>query len=102
MDQQMTAIAQLQERVRAHDEDIARHDQHLAKLDETVSELRSAIAAVATKDDILRLSQNIDTKFNTQLRDAHNSIPAKIGLWITGGSVIVALGGLLLSIARHG
>lgn len=98
----MTAIAQLQERVRAHDEDIARHDQHLAKLDETVSELRSAIAAVATKDDILRLSQNIDTKFNTQLRDAHNSIPAKIGLWITGGSVIVALGGLLLSIARHG
>lgn len=95
----MTAIAQLQERVRAHDEDIARHDQHLIKLDETVSELRSAIAAVATKDDILRLSQNIDTKFNTQLRDAHNSIPTKIGLVLTAGSVLVAIIALFM---RHG
>jgi len=97
----MTAIVELRERVRAHDEDIARHDQHLAKLDETVSELRAAIATVATKDDILKLSQNIDDKFSTQLRDAHNSIPGKIGLWITGGSVLVAVVGLLLSLARH-
>lgn len=102
MDQHMVAIAELRERVRGHDEDIARHDQHLAKLDETVAELRTAIAGVATKDDILKLSQNIDQKFNRQLTDAHNSIPAKIGLWITGGSVLVAVVGLLLSLAHHG
>jgi hypothetical protein len=99
MDQHMTAIVELRERVRAHDEDIARHDQHLAKLDETVSELRMAIATVATKDDILSLSRNIDEKFNRQLSDAHNSIPAKIGLWLTGGAVLVSVIALFL---RHG
>jgi phage shock protein A len=99
MDQHMTAIVELRERVRAHDEDIARHDQHLAKLDETVSELRAAIATVATKDDIMKLSRNIDDKFSAQLRDAHNSIPAKIGLWLTGGSVLVAVIAMFM---RHG
>ncbi|MFM0263336.1 hypothetical protein [Paraburkholderia sediminicola] len=95
----MTAITQLQERVRAHDEDIARHDQRLAKLDETVVELRMAIATVATKDDILGLSRNIDEKFNQQLKDAHNSIPTKVGLWLTAGSVLVAIIALFI---RHG
>lgn len=95
----MTAIVELRERVRAHDEDIARHDQHLAKLDETVVELRMAIATVATKDDIVRLSRNIDEKFNQQLKDAHNSIPTKVGLWLTAGSVLVAIIALFI---RHG
>jgi hypothetical protein len=99
MDQHMAAIVELRERVRAHDEDIARHDQHLAKLDETCAELRTAIATVATKDDIFRLSQNIDQKFSKQLSDAHNSIPAWIGLILTGGSVVVAI---ITLFARHG
>jgi hypothetical protein len=99
MDQHMTAIVELRERVRAHDEDIARHDQHLAKLDETVVELRMAIATVATKDDIIGLSRNIDEKFNQQLKDAHNSIPTKVGLWLTAGSVLVAIIALFI---RHG
>jgi phage shock protein A len=96
----MAAIVELRERVRAHDEDIARHDQHLAKLDETVAELRTAIAIVATKDDILHLSRNIDEKFNKQLTDAHNSIPGKIGLFLTGGSVLIAV--ITLFLAHHG
>lgn len=99
MDQHMTAIVELRERVRAHDEDIARHDQHLAKLDETVVELRMAIVTVATKDDIAKLSRNIDEKFNQQLKDAHNSIPTKIGLLLTAGSVLVAIIALFL---HHG
>lgn len=99
----MTAIVELRERVRAHDEDIARHDQHLAKLDETVAELRTAIATVATKDDILRLSQNIDGKFNGLLKDAQRSIPERVALLFAGGMFLIALVGLVVNLTHgHG
>lgn len=93
------AIAELRERVRGHTEDIERHETNISKLNETVGVLREAVAKVATKDDILGLSRNIDEKYNTQLRDAHNSIPTKIGLWLTAGSVLVAVIALFL---HHG
>jgi hypothetical protein len=99
MDQHMADIVQIRERLRAHDEDIARHDQHLAKLDETVAELRTAIATVATKDDIYQLSRNIDEKFSGQLKEAQASLPGKIGLLLTAGSILVALISLY---AHHG
>lgn len=100
--EQVKALAELRARIDGHDEDIARHDSMISKLNEAVTVLREAVAKVATKDDILKLSQNIDDKFSTQLRDAHNSIPAKLGVILTGGSVLVALITLILSFARHG
>lgn len=96
------AIAALKARIDGHDGDIARHDSMILKLNETVAVLREAVAKVATKDDILKLSQNIDDKFSTQLRDAHNSIPARLGVILTAGSVLVAFATLILSFARHG
>lgn len=100
--EQVKALAELRARIDGHDSDIARHDSMISKLNEAVTVLREAVAKVATKDDILKLSQNIDDKFSTQLRDAHNSIPAKLGVILTGGSVLVALITLILSFARHG
>jgi chromosome segregation ATPase len=93
------AIAELRARIEGHDESIDRHEVNISKLNETVGVLREAVAKVATKDDILGLSRNIDEKYNTQLRDAHNSIPTKIGLWLTAGSVLVAVIALFL---HHG
>lgn len=91
-------IAELRTRVEGHDDAIGKLETRVGKHDEIIAELRTAIASVATKDDILSLSRNIDEKFNRQLRDAHNSIPAWIGLMLTAGSVIVAV----ITLAHHG
>jgi hypothetical protein len=96
------AIAELRARLNGHDEDIARHELMIGKLNETVTVMREAIAKVATKDDVMRLSDNIDEKFNKQLSDAHNSIPAKIGILLSAGSVLVMVIGLILSVVHHG
>jgi len=96
----MVAIAELRERLRGHDEDIARHEKHLHKLDETVSELRTAIAKVATKDDVAALRQDVTNTFYQQLRDANSSIPGKIGILITGGSLIIMI--ISLYLKSHG
>lgn len=99
--QHAEAIAELRARLNSHDEDIARHENMINKLNETVAVIREAVAKVATKDDVLALSRNIDDKFNKQLADAHNSIPAKIGLWITGGSVLLTAIIAVLSAVKH-
>lgn len=96
------AIAEIRARLNNHDEDIARHELMIGKLNETVAVIREAVAKVATKDDVMSLSRNIDEKFNNQLAAANNSIPAKLGLWLTGGSVLVMVIGLLVSIIHHG
>jgi DNA repair ATPase RecN len=100
MDPHMTAIVELRERVRAHDEDIARHDQHLVKLDETVSELRAAIATVATKDDINKLRVDISEKFGQRMTDALNAIPAKWAAIFAGGLMLVEI--ISLFVKSHG
>ena len=92
------AIAELRARLNSHDEDLARHESMIEKLNEAVTLIRETCAKVATKDDVMKLSQNIDEKFNRQLSDAHNSIPAKVGLWITGGSVLLTAIIAILSI----
>jgi hypothetical protein len=102
MDHNMAAIAELRERVEGHAEAIEKLDSRVTRHDEIIANLREAVAKVATKDDILKLSQNIDDKYSSQLRDAHNSIPAKFGLILTGGSVLIALITLVVSFARHG
>lgn len=96
----MTAIVELRERVRAHDEDIARHDQHLAKLDETVNALRTALATVSTKDDINKLRLDINEKFDRRLTDAFNAIPAKWAAIFAGGLMIVEI--ISLFVKNHG
>lgn len=95
------AIAEIRARLTGHDEDIQRHEQMIGKLNETVAVIREAVAKVATKDDVMSLSRNIDEKFNKQLSDAHNSIPAKVGLWITGGSVLLTAIIAVLSAVKH-
>lgn len=79
---------------------LTRTEQATERMSEAITVLREAVAKVATKDDILKLSQNIDDKFNTQLRDAHNSIPTKIGLLIAAAALIAPIVSLFLS--RHG
>jgi ParB-like chromosome segregation protein Spo0J len=96
------AIAELRARLNGHDEDIARHEFMIGKLNETMAVMREAVAKVATKDDVMSLSRNIDEKFNKQLSDAHNSIPGKIGLWLTGGSLVMMGIGLLMTLVHHG
>lgn len=96
------AIAELRTRIEGHDDALEKLDARVTRHDEIIASLREAVAKVATKDDIAELRKDINESYSTQMRDAHNSIPAKIGLWITGGSVLVAVVGLLLSIARHG
>lgn len=81
---------------------LTRTEQAAERMSEAITVLREAVAKVATKDDILKLSQNIDDKFSTQLRDAHNSIPARFGVILTAGSVLVAFATLILSFAHHG
>lgn len=93
------AISELRARVKGHDADIQRHDTMIAKLNETVGVLREAVAGLATKDDILKLSQNIDNKFNVQLAQANASIPAKVGIFISAASVVVMLISLYM---KHG
>ncbi|WP_221307250.1 hypothetical protein [Paraburkholderia atlantica] len=95
----MAAIAELRERVRAHDEDIARHDKHLERLDSAVCELRESLAKVATKDDILGLRVDISEKFDKRLTDALNAIPAKWAAIFAGGLMIVEIISLFL---KHG
>jgi DNA repair ATPase RecN len=96
----MAEIVALKERVKAHDEDIARHDAHLEKLDETVAELRTAIATVATKDDINRLRVDINEKFSTHLSNALDAIPGKWAAIFAGGLMLVEI--VSLFVKSHG
>jgi predicted nucleic acid-binding Zn-ribbon protein len=94
------AIAEVRARVDGHDEDIARHERHIAKLDEAVILLREGMARVATKDDISGLRRDLDERHATQLTQAQNSIPGKIGILLTGGSLVVML--ITLFLNHHG
>jgi predicted nucleic acid-binding Zn-ribbon protein len=97
---QAQAIAELRMRVNGHDDDIARHEKHIAKLDEAVTVLREGMARVATKDDISGLRRDLDERHAKQLTQAQDSIPGKIGLLLTGGSLVVML--ITLFLNHHG
>lgn len=95
------ALAALREQTRGHEEEHARHRAHFAKLDEQVAILRETMASVATKDDIMALRKDVASQFNQNLRDAHNSVPAKMTMLFGGAMFLIALVGLVINL-RHG
>ena len=99
MDQNMM-IAELRARADATDDAIEKLDARVTRHDEIIASLREAVAKVATKDDIADLRKDINETYATQMRDAHNSIPAKIGLLIAAAGVLVPIAALF--IAHHG
>lgn len=92
-------IAELRARADATDDAIEKLDSRVTRHDEIIATLREAVAKVATKDDIVLLRADISKTYAEQMRDAHNSIPTKIGLLLTAGSVLVAVIALFL---HHG
>lgn len=87
------AIAALEGRIAAHDDMLERHDAHLQKLDETVGNIRQILGGLATKGDILALSNKISDFNEKQLIQAQESIPGK---WAAYG----AMGLFLLSVLQ--
>lgn len=96
----MAAIAELRARQDAADGAIERLDERVTRHDEIISSLREAVAKVATKDDISALRQDVTNTFYQQLRDANSSVPGKIGVLLTGGSLVIMLVSLYLK--SHG
>lgn len=94
------AIAELRARQDATDNAIERLDERVTRHDEIISSLREAVAKVATKDDISELRKDINDTYATQMRDAHNSIPTKIGLLISAAALIAPI--VALFVMRHG
>lgn len=84
-------IAELKTRADATDEAIAKLDQRVTRHDEIIGALREAVANVATKEDVAALRDDINKTFYQQLKEAHNSIPGKVGLLIALGSLIVTI-----------
>jgi septal ring factor EnvC (AmiA/AmiB activator) len=99
MDQAMM-IVELRARADATDDAIEKLDSRVNRHDEIIASLREAVAKVATKDDITELRKDINQTYAEQMRDAHNSIPTKIGLLIAAGSLLVTL--LALFLPHHG
>lgn len=100
MDQHMAAIAELRARQEATNEAVEKLETRVTKHDEIIASLREAVAKVATKDDITELRKDINESYAIQMRDAHNSIPAKIGLIIAAAGVLVPI--IALFVSRHG
>jgi len=84
-------IAELRTRAEANEAAIEKLDARVTRHDEIIAELRTAIAQVATKEDVAALREDINTTFYTQLKEAHASIPAKVGLLIAAGSLLVTV-----------
>lgn len=95
------AISELKARLSSHDDTLERHERHLAKLDETVIMLREGLMTVAKKDDIADLRKDINEQVQRNMRDAHNSIPARFAAVCGAGMFLIALVTLFLNV-RHG
>jgi septal ring factor EnvC (AmiA/AmiB activator) len=85
------AIAALQARVTGHDTMLAAINAHMSKQDEQIGQIRETLGGLATKGDILDLTNKISGFNEQQLRQAHNSIPAKFAAAFSGGMFILAL-----------
>ncbi|MEM5294254.1 hypothetical protein VSR82_07910 [Burkholderia sp. JPY481] len=99
MDQAML-IAELRARQDAADGAIEKLDARVTRHDEIIGELREAVAKVATKDDVAALRKDINETFYQQLKEAHSSIPAKIGLLIAAAALIAPI--VALFVSHHG
>lgn len=96
------AIAALEARMDGNEKRLTGTERAIEKLNESVAMLREAVAKVATKDDIIKLAEKIDEKFDRQLRDARNSIPGKVAA-VTGGAMfLLTLVTVVVNVLRHG
>lgn len=91
------AIAALEARMDSNEARVSRIEHVQEQMSEAIVMLRETVAKVATKDDIIQLSRNVDEKFGQQLTQAHNSMPAKISMVFMGVSLLIAFAGLLLT-----
>lgn len=98
----VAAIAAINARLEGHSAMLARHDAHLIKLDETIASMREAMGRVATKDDIVDLRKDINTMFTTQMTNAHNSVPTKVAVAISGFMGLLTLLSFALKYLPHG
>jgi hypothetical protein len=89
--QHAAAIAALEARVAGHDTMLEQHSAHMLRLDDAIGSIRETLGGLATKGDILDLSNKISGFNNQQLLQAHNSIPAKFAAAFSGGMFILAL-----------
>jgi predicted nucleic acid-binding Zn-ribbon protein len=87
--EQARAIAALEARATGHDNMLAQHTLHLHRHDEQIAAIRETLGGLATKGDILDLRRDISTFNEQQMRDAHNSIPAKFGMICAGGMFLL-------------
>lgn len=94
------AIAELRERVNGHNDAIEKLETRVTRHDEIIGELREAVAKVATKDDVAALRKDISETFYSNLKEAHSSIPGRIGLLIAAGSLVVTV--VALFVSHHG
>lgn len=98
----MAAIAAIHARLDGHSTMLARHDAHLMKLDETIASMREAMGRVATKDDIVDLRKDINGMFVTQMNNAHNSMPTRVAVMISGFMAVLAALSFALKYLPHG
>jgi uncharacterized coiled-coil protein SlyX len=91
------AITRLEGRMEGAELRITQHDTAIGKLNEAVTVIREAIAKVATKDDIIELSRTISQQHTQELRDAHNSVPARIMMIVSLVTLALGLAGFALA-----
>ncbi len=89
--QHSAAIAALEARVTGHDTMLSAINAHMGRQDEAIGQIRETLGGLATKGDILDLSNKISGFNQQQLMQAHNSIPAKFAAAFSGGMFILAL-----------
>ncbi|HJQ13092.1 MAG TPA: hypothetical protein VJ840_18815 [Gemmatimonadaceae bacterium] len=90
-------IAALEARMDSSEARQSRIEDVQERMGEAIVMLREAVAKVATKDDILKLSQQVDQRFGEQLTQAHNQMPAKLSVGLTVFMALIAFASLLLS-----
>lgn len=89
--------AVLENRVDTQELRLNGHDSAIAKLSEAITVVRETLAKVATKDDIIALTHTINEQHREELRDAHNSVPAKVMMFVSIGTLVLGLAGFALA-----
>lgn len=82
------AISELRATVKGQGEDIARHDTHLSKLDETCTLLREKFGTLATRADMDRLTDAVNTRHNEQMLRAQESTPRAVSMFMGAVTLI--------------
>lgn len=91
------ALAALEARVSGHDTMLSEIRAHMSKQDEAIGQIRETLGGLATKGDILNLSQQITAFNQQQLIAAQHSLSPKMAAWAGVGTLILAALGFAAS-----